>query len=298
MRRAQRGALLIATGVFMALAIMAINQVRAEETSPPVQAEADVQSRGFNLPNINVPPPPPSPSMQPLTVRTTGEGNGRVTFPPANACPPGCGANYPKGTPVVIAAVPAPGSTFAGWSGDCRGTAPCALMMDRAKAVEAKFNKIQVPDATARTQWMRWSQAAAGAARQEAVKWLKGATIDGALCKINLGQVYAPLGVLKSRYNFSGLVKQALQQAGAPDNVAQNWDAAFTTLLGYLVDPGQHSLPRIALVSDLLGVAGGDDRPPDAKCALSPLRLRLSRNGRVVSATSCRHHSDKDRNSG
>jgi len=58
---------------------------------------------------------------------------------------------------------------------------------------------------------------------------LKGATIDGAICKINLGQVYATPGVLKSRYNFSSLVKQALQQAGAPDNVAQNWDAAFTT---------------------------------------------------------------------
>lgn len=213
----------------MALAIVAISQVRAEETSSPVPAEPDVQSRGFSLPNINVQPPPPPPSMQPLTVRTTGEGNGRVTFPPANACPPGCGANYPKGTPVVIAAIPAPGSTFAGWGGDCRGTAPCTLTMDRAKTVEAKFNKIQVPNAAAPTQWMQWSLAAAGAARQEAVKWLKGATIDGAICKINLGQVYATPGVLKSRYIFSGQIKQALQQAGAPDNVAQNWDAAFTT---------------------------------------------------------------------
>lgn len=142
MRRVRRRRGLIAIGIFMALTTVAINQVRGEEASPPVQAETDVQSRGFSLPKINVPPPPPPPSMQPLTMRITGEGNGKVTFPPANACPPGCGANYPKGTPVVIAAVPAPGSTFAGWGGDCRGTAPCTLTMDRAKTVEAKFNKV------------------------------------------------------------------------------------------------------------------------------------------------------------
>ncbi|NOS78722.1 MAG: hypothetical protein HOP35_12330 [Nitrospira sp.] len=227
MRRVRRGRGLIAIGIFLAGITAVITQVLAEEASPPVQAETDVQSRGFSLPNMNVPPPPPPPSMQPLTVRTTGEGNGKVTFPPANACPPGCGTNYPKGTPVVIAAVPAPGSTFAGWGGDCRGTAPCTLTMDRAKTVEAKFNRIQAPSAAAPTQWSRWSQAAAGAARQEAVKWLKGASIDGALCKIHLGYPQAPPGVLKSRYTFTGLVKQALQQAGASETVAREWDTAF-----------------------------------------------------------------------
>jgi uncharacterized repeat protein (TIGR02543 family) len=112
----------------------------AEENQPG--AEGDVQSRGFSLPKVTVPPPPPPPAMQPLTVRTTGEGTGKVTLPPAASCPPGCTANYPKGAPVVLAAVPAPGSTFAGWGGDCRGTAPCTITMDRARTVEAKFNKI------------------------------------------------------------------------------------------------------------------------------------------------------------
>ncbi|MDO9119837.1 MAG: hypothetical protein Q7U39_17915 [Nitrospira sp.] len=141
MRRAQRGAALIATGVFMALAIMAINQVRAEETSPPVQAETDVQSRGLTLPKPTLPPPP---ATQPLNIRTTGEGAGKVvSMPSAYNCPPACSLSYPQGVPAVLTAVPAPGSTFAGWGGDCRGTTPCTLRMDRGFTVEAKFNKIQ-----------------------------------------------------------------------------------------------------------------------------------------------------------
>jgi len=99
--------------------------------------------------------------------------------------------------------------------------------MDRAKTVEAKFNKIQVPSAAAPTQWSRWSQAAAVAARQEAMIWLKSASIDGQMCKITASNATAPAGVLKSRYNFVGLVMQALLQAGAPEAIARDWDAAF-----------------------------------------------------------------------
>lgn len=100
-----------------------------------------VESRGLNLPRVTVPPPPPT--MQPLNVRVIGEGLGKVTLPPAAFCPPACSAQYPPGAPVVLAPLPAPGSTFAGWDGDCRGTAPCTLRMDQPRTVEAKFNKAQ-----------------------------------------------------------------------------------------------------------------------------------------------------------
>lgn len=121
--------------------------------SQPEWAEPDgaVESRGLNLPRVTVPPPPPPPpppAMQPLGVRVVGEGRGTVTLPPANACPSACSANYPQGTPVVLAAIPAPGSTFAGWAGDCRGTTPCTLRMDRPHTVEAKFNKLQSSSST------------------------------------------------------------------------------------------------------------------------------------------------------
>lgn len=112
--------------------------------SQPGWAETDggIESRGLNLPRVTVPPPPPPPTMQILNVRVVGEGQGKVTLPPAAACPPACSASYPLGTPVILAPIPAPGSTFAGWSGDCRGTAPCTLRMDRPHTVEAAFNKI------------------------------------------------------------------------------------------------------------------------------------------------------------
>lgn len=118
--------------------------------SHPVWAETDgaVESRGLNLPRVTVPPPPPPPAMQQLAVRTVGDGNGTVTLPPAKACPPACATTYPQGIPVILAAIPAPGSMFAGWAGDCQGTGPCALKMDRPHTVEAKFNKIQAPPPT------------------------------------------------------------------------------------------------------------------------------------------------------
>lgn len=113
--------------------------------SPLFAQNGDMESRGLNLPRVTAPAPPtppPPPTMHILNVRVVGEGQGKVTLPPAAACPPACSANYPLGAPVMLAPIPAPGSTFAGWGGDCRGTAPCALKMDHSHTVEAKFNKL------------------------------------------------------------------------------------------------------------------------------------------------------------
>ncbi len=121
--------------------------------TPPVLAEdgGTVESRGLSQPRMTVPTPPSPPQppiMQPLNIRIVGEGQGTVTVPPAAVCPSACSASYPQGAPVVFAAIPAPGSTFAGWGGDCRGTTPCSLKMDRPHTVEAKFNKLQSPSSS------------------------------------------------------------------------------------------------------------------------------------------------------
>jgi len=50
-----------------------------------------------------------------------------------------CTAKFFKGTDVTLTPVPQPGRTFAGWSGDCSGTAPCNLQMDGNKRVVALF---------------------------------------------------------------------------------------------------------------------------------------------------------------
>jgi hypothetical protein len=98
--------------------------------------------------------------------------------------------------------------------------------MDRARTVEAKFNKTQ---AATPSPWAQWSQQAAAAARQEARMWLQNGYLDGAFCKVNSTVATAPPGVLKSRYAFNGAIKQALITAGAPIGVAQEWDGAFKT---------------------------------------------------------------------
>jgi hypothetical protein len=111
-------------------------------------AEDTVQSHGLAPPALTVPsaPPPqsiPLPARQHrLTVRTVGNGFGQVSLPPTAACPPTCSAHYPQGAPVILAPVPAQGSSFSGWTGDCQDMRPCALRMNRPMTVKARFTKL------------------------------------------------------------------------------------------------------------------------------------------------------------
>lgn len=77
-----------------------------------------------------------------LTVVKAGTGSGTVTSAPGGIdCGAGCTASYDGGTTVVLTAVAAPGSTFAGWSGGgCSGTGPCTVVMDAARTVTANFS--------------------------------------------------------------------------------------------------------------------------------------------------------------
>jgi Divergent InlB B-repeat domain len=53
-----------------------------------------------------------------------------------------CGKTYAQGTRVTLTATPAPGSTFAGWGGDCEGTAPtCTVRLRRSLDVMVHFTK-------------------------------------------------------------------------------------------------------------------------------------------------------------
>ena len=64
-----------------------------------------------------------------LTVSVAGTGAGTVTAP-GIACPGDCAQGYVNNAAVTLSATPAAGSSFAGWSGACSGSAPaCALTM-------------------------------------------------------------------------------------------------------------------------------------------------------------------------
>jgi hypothetical protein len=86
-------------------------------------------------------PPPPN---RTLTVQVQGPGSGTVTGP-GITCPGDCTESYADGQQVILAAVPALGSSFGGWSGACSGSIPCALTMDADKQATATFTSSPTP---------------------------------------------------------------------------------------------------------------------------------------------------------
>jgi hypothetical protein len=92
-----------------------------------------------------------APVLPPRTTRTlgvtkSGPGAGTVTSDPAGIdCGPTCVYDFAVGTAVTLTAVPANGSVFSGWSGDCSGTGTCQLTMGADHSVTALFALAQAP---------------------------------------------------------------------------------------------------------------------------------------------------------
>jgi len=75
-----------------------------------------------------------------LTVTKSGSGSGTVTATGVD-CGIDCGETYVQGTVVSLAAVPAAGSIFIGWSGGgCSGMGACTVTMSAAQSVNAQFD--------------------------------------------------------------------------------------------------------------------------------------------------------------
>jgi hypothetical protein len=77
-----------------------------------------------------------------LSVVRAGTGTGTISAPTGIACGIDCTETVAPGTVVVLTAAAAPGSTFAGWSGGCSGTAPCTVTLNTSATVTATFNVI------------------------------------------------------------------------------------------------------------------------------------------------------------
>jgi RHS repeat-associated protein/uncharacterized repeat protein (TIGR02543 family) len=94
-------------------------------------------------------------TLIPETLTTTKTGNGSGTIASLQTgidCGATCSAVYDWGTSVTLAATPATGSTFTGWSGACTGTeATCTVTLDQAQAVQADFTLIKLPLTAAKT---------------------------------------------------------------------------------------------------------------------------------------------------
>ena len=79
-----------------------------------------------------------------LTVVKAGNGAGTVTSSAGEInCGLTCSAPV-AAAPVTLTATASPGSTFAGWSGDCSGTGTCTVTMSAARSVTATFTALCV----------------------------------------------------------------------------------------------------------------------------------------------------------
>ncbi len=82
------------------------------------------------------------PTEFPLTVSTTGSGEGTVECEVEAGPAEACAASYPAGAEVALTAEEETGSEFTGWSEDCSGMGPCEVTMDEAHSVTATFELI------------------------------------------------------------------------------------------------------------------------------------------------------------
>jgi hypothetical protein len=82
----------------------------------------------------DVPPTPLSVTVRQHALEDRVEGE-----PVGIECPTACGALFDTGSQVQLAAAPADGSRFLGWTGACTGRGACTVTLDAAKAVEAQF---------------------------------------------------------------------------------------------------------------------------------------------------------------
>jgi len=78
-----------------------------------------------------------------LTVIKAGSGSGTVAETRGSlSCSSTCTSSTGVGLRITLRATPAPGSTFAGWSGACRGQGVCQVTMSQARSVTATFTAV------------------------------------------------------------------------------------------------------------------------------------------------------------
>ena len=79
------------------------------------------------------------PRLMRLSVKVKGDGKVR-SYPEGLSCVKGiCTGKFPKGTKVVLKAVPDSAHVFSGWRGACRGESQCRVILKRPKLVAAIF---------------------------------------------------------------------------------------------------------------------------------------------------------------
>jgi hypothetical protein len=81
-----------------------------------------------------------------LAVSLAGTGTGSVTSSPAGiTCGATCSMTAASGSSISLAATPASGQVFSGWSGACSGTGSCSVTLSANQSVTATFSPAPPP---------------------------------------------------------------------------------------------------------------------------------------------------------
>jgi hypothetical protein len=118
--------------------------IDAEPSALAVDGAGNVYATDGNTEQASLEAFAPTLAAHTLEVSKTGAGEGTVTSEPAGInCGSACAAEYNSGSEVILTAVPAPGSAFAGFGGgSCAGTAPRHPTLGSDTAVSAEFTPL------------------------------------------------------------------------------------------------------------------------------------------------------------
>jgi hypothetical protein len=119
----------------------------------PVTLET-VESEATNAPPARSSFTYTQPPKQTVKVHRSGNGSGKVTSSPKGiSCGKTCSHQFVFGTKVTLKAKAAKGSSFAGWTGACRGRSACKVTATEALSLTAKFTlkSCVVPRVTGKT---------------------------------------------------------------------------------------------------------------------------------------------------
>ena len=176
-----------------------------------------------------------------LSVTSSGSGSGSVVTDPV-------GPDFDFGTNVTLEAIPAKGSTFAGWSGDCSGILPtCTLNMSNVRTVDARFiSAPKPPDAAPVIRQLKVSPGKVPLkGRKKSAIRRKGPTI-----RIRVSEASTIRFSLRGKgrtMNFNRVRKSGPGKIRIPARIRRKLRPGKVTLVAVATDhAGQKSRPRKA----------------------------------------------------
>jgi hypothetical protein len=114
--------------------------VPAGKVGPVAVSLETVESEAENRPPATATFTYTKPPKQNVAVHRSGRGSGTVTSSPRGIkCGKTCKHKFAFGTRVTLKAKAAKGSSFAGWSGGCKGKKSCKVIADEALSLKATF---------------------------------------------------------------------------------------------------------------------------------------------------------------